>query len=596
MNSRTFSNCILSLFLICLCLSGTGCGFSLTSSPVCNVIFEDNPSLFFYRQTYEVSRGNDLSVSIGVPHQYRISSVNHESYSLSGITGTSASYDYYTLTLHEILYPSLIRLTISPAGTVICHTGNGADDTITITSNGAHRYSNAPAYSSSIAKDGFLPIGWNTAPDGTGSSVGFGSRVWADTETKLHLYPHWLKCTPKTAFSYTISADQVTITGYQGKGDLVIPEQIEGKPVTALAAGAFGDIKADTVALPPTITSIEPGAFRSLAAGHLYLFDSLESVTDASFGSYRIAKLHINAVLPPVYSGTYFDTLSDKIDYLQSVQNENKLVLFCGSSARFGYDSPMLEAAFPEYKVVNLGVYAYSNMLPLARIAGQFMKSGDILLSSPELDAIDMQFCSRSALDKETFCMMESCYDMLSLLDLTEFTNVFDAFSEYQNSRRTMTPRSYSDSASFYDEDGTRTEQPSYNSYGDYILYRENNTAGKNFGIKRAFYNAVHITEADWNGLNSLYDFFTQKGVTVYFTYSPRSKTSISEDSTPDARKELELLFRQKLPVPVISSLEDSLMEPLYFFGTDNHLSTEGVQIHTKKVIEYLRRAMEDTP
>ena len=34
-------------------------------------------------------------------------------------------------------------------------------------------------------------------------------------------------------------------------------------------------------------------------------------------------------------------------------------------------------------------------------------------------------------------------------------------------------------------------------------------------------------------------------------------------------------------------------MDPLYFYGTDNHLSTEGVQIHTRRVIGDLRAALE---
>ena len=34
-------------------------------------------------------------------------------------------------------------------------------------------------------------------------------------------------------------------------------------------------------------------------------------------------------------------------------------------------------------------------------------------------------------------------------------------------------------------------------------------------------------------------------------------------------------------------------MDPLYFYATDNHLSTEGAKIHTDQVIDDLRRALE---
>ena len=353
---------------------------------------------------------------------------------------------------------------------------------------------------------------------------------------------------------------------------------------------------ADTVALPPTLTAVEPEAFSALTAEHLYLFDTLEQVDEASFGDYAITRLHLNAVKDPAYSGTYFDTFPDKADYLRSVAEADKLVLFCGSSARFGYDSPMLAQAFPGYEVVNMGVYAYANMLPQARIVLRYMKEGDILLHSPELDAIEQQFCGSTALDKETFCMTESNYDLLSLLDCREFTDLFGAFGAFQAARADLEPRSYADAPSLYDEDGVRQEQATYNRYGDYILYRENNLSGENFGIKRAFYNAEHITQADWQGINAMYDSFASKGVSVYFTYSPRSRTSISEDSSEESIMELDTLFRQKLHAPVISNIRSSLMDPLYFYATDNHLSTEGTKLHTAQVIDDLGRALEGAP
>ena len=38
-----------------------------------------------------------------------------------------------------------------------------------------------------------------------------------------------------------------------------------------------------------------------------------------------------------------------------------------------------------------------------------------------------------------------------------------------------------------------------------------------------------------------------------------------------------------------LSELEDSLYTGIYLYGTDNHLSTEGAQIRTEKVIRDLK-------
>lgn len=584
----------LGTIIIMSCLLLTGCFSQNKSVPDCTVIFEDNPSLFFSRQIFHVKPNGDVTVSIGVPTGEQISSVNYKHYTVSGKTKTSKNYDYYNLMLHEVRYPTVIRLTTTPAGSITYHAGSGSGESITICENTPHLYTNTLPYRKQFTKEGYLPIGWNTFSDGTGTQIGFGSRTDHTSTESLELYMQWLPYTPVEYFSYVQINGEITITNCSQQGDLIIPDEIDGLPVTAIATGAFGDITATTVALPPSLKRIEPHAFSSLTVEHLYMFDNIHNLTDTAFDAYQIHHLHINAIQDPVYSGSYFDTLADKVDYLRSLEKEDKIVLFCGSSARFGYDSPMIETAFPDYKVVNMGVFAYSNMLPQARIVLHFMKEGDILLSSPELDAIDMQFCGQTDLDKETFCMMESNYDMFSLLDCREFTNIFDAFSDYQNARISMTPRSYFDSPSYYDEDGNRTEQSSYNRYGDYILYRENNTAGKSFGIKRAFYNTSHIQQSDWEGLNSMYDTFTQKGISAYFTYSPRSRISISKDSSADSITALDKALRSNLHIPVISSIESSLMEPLYFFETDNHLSTEGVRIHTVQVIKDLRKALEE--
>ena len=574
-------------------LSLAGCAPAGGSERTCNVIFEDNGELFFYRQVYPVTRGADLTVSVGVPTGCRIASVNYGRYSVSGKTGWSASYDYYTLILHEIRYPAVIRLTVGPAYTTTYHPGMGTGGSFTVREDSPRLSPNTLPYEAQFDLDGYLPVGWNTAPDGSGVHTGFGSQPAREAGSELELYAEYLPCSRPEDFTWEQVGEEITITGYRGSGDLVIPARLDGLPVTAIAANAFGDITADRAAFPPTLKTIEEGAFRSLTVEDLYLFDNLETASDASFGALSVTHLHINAARPPVYCGNYFDTLSEKVAYLRSLEGQKKLVLFCGSSARFGYDSPMLEAAFPDYKVVNMGVYAYANMLPQAMLALQSLEPGDIVLSSPELDAIDTQFCGSTSLDKETFAMMESNYDMLAGLDCREFTHIFDAFAEYQEARDWLSPASYSDVPSQYDEDGNRMQETTYNRYGDYILYRENNAGRKNFGIKRAFYNADHITEQDWTGLNRVYDAFAAKGARVFFTYSPRSRISISPDSTEGSIAELDALVRGTLHAEVISPIGDSLIDPLYFYGTDNHLSTEGVEIHTRQVIGDLRRALE---
>ena len=584
------------LFLAALFLSG--CMSYGTPTPKCTILFEDNSDLFLPKQIYEISQLDDLTVSVGLPHGYRIASVNFDDYAISSKLSESLSYDYYELTLHHIRYSAVIRFTTARSYTTIYY--KSAQELALLSEEGPHlRHNSLPyhAISESTSTDTKLPIGWNTALDGTGTHIGFGSRIDHSGSPNLNLYLDTLVCSPASDFSFKQAADgSLTITGYRGSGDLIIPGSIDGYPVTGIGENAFSDLSLQTLALPPTITDIASHAFGNVSVTDFYFFDNIQRFPEDAFQSYDITHLHINAATDPVYSGSYFDTLADKVDYLSSVRDEKKLILFCGSSARFGYDSPLLESAYPDYKVVNMRVYGYSNMLPQAKIMLQYVKPNDVVLSSPELDAIDTQFCGESALDKETFCMMESNYDMLAGLDSRDFTQIFDSFTQYNQSRIDMEPRSYSDSASYYDEDGNQLTSFSYNSYGDYIVFRKNNEDRKSFGIKRAYYNAKYIRAQDINGINAIYDALQSQGVLVLFTYSPRSNISISEDSTPESISSLEAYLATALHAEVISPIEGSLMDPYYFNGTDNHLSTEGVQLHTTNIIQELQPFLEEQP
>lgn len=575
----------------------SGCTSPASISSKCTIMFEDNSSLYIPKQLYKIEPSSELTVSIGLPHGYRISSVNYEDYSVSAKTGESESFDYYDLTLHHVRYSSLIRLTTDVNYTTDYYDASGLI-LASLTEDSPHIRFNSLAYheiSDFSGSGNEMPIGWNTSADGTGEHIGFGSRYDHSDASHKDLYLETLPCTPSSAFTYTrTGSDEIMITGYRGTGDIVIPPYIEGLPVTTIAADTFLDLTIEQLVLPYTLRSVAPHAFGNVTVRDFYFFDSTTSIPEDAFLSYNIAHLHINAATSPVYSGSYFDTLSDKVDYLYSLRDEKKIVLFCGSSARFGYDSPTIESACPDYKVINMGVYAYSNMFPQAKIVQSYMKSDDILLSSPELDAIDMQFCRTPDLDKETFCMMESNYDMLAVLDCSDFTNVFSAYSQYSDSRAAMEPKSYSISPSTYDEDGNPTESYTYNRYGDYIAYRRNNEEKISFGIKRAYYNSSYITNQDLSGINQVYDSFHRMGVRVLFTYSPRSKISISEDSTNASIQKLDVYLRENLHADIISSIDDSLMDPFYFYGTDNHLSTNGVTLHTQQIINDLQVYMEE--
>ena len=126
-----------------------------------------------------------------------------------------------------------------------------------------------------------------------------------------------------------------------------MPAELDGHPVTALAAGALDGLPCREIVLPQGLARLEEGAIRNCdSLTTLTLFDDLTSLhADAVQDCPNLQTLRLQAATAPKYSGGYFATFADKYDRLLALRQQKKLVLFSGSSTRFGYDSALLDEA-----------------------------------------------------------------------------------------------------------------------------------------------------------------------------------------------------------------------------------------------------------
>lgn len=88
-------------------------------------------------------------------------------------------------------------------------------------------------------------------------------------------------------FTYTTNVGAITITGYTGAGgDVVIPDTIDGLPVTDIGTRAFyGNTSLTSVLIPVSVTNISNSAFyacRNLSL--LQLGDNARTIGDGAFG------------------------------------------------------------------------------------------------------------------------------------------------------------------------------------------------------------------------------------------------------------------------------------------------------------------------
>lgn len=578
-------------------LSGCQIGEKTPEPFLCHVVLEEGEG--FTAQSYagQTAPGGELRFALMPEDGYTVTGADFDGCTLEREPGGGV-----TLVLPEVRYSTAVRLTLARSGAVLLYHANGGQrldgrnpaQPVDVPVTPSHLRWNTSIGTDLFTRPGYTLTGWNTAPDGSGTAVGLGSRV--TPSEGLALYAQWSPWTAPGLFQWEPLGGGAAITAYSGNERvLTVPRSLGGLPVRAIRAGALAGAVCDTVILPDTLRTVENGAFDGCALSGLYLFDNLRTVSDYAFSNCEnLQTLHINAALPPVYSGTYYATFADKFDRLLSLRDRQKIVLFSGSSARFGYDSEKIDAAFESFRVANMGVFAYTNALPQLELILTCMGAGDILLHAPEFDAAQRQFCTSANLDAPFFNMMEANYDMISLLDLRQYGQVFTALHAYLDSREGMEGRSYALSPADFDEDGNLVNTPSYNEYGDYILNRPNaDGEAPVYGLPVDYTVRSFPKSAFIDPLNREYQRFLDKEVRVCFTYAPRNRVAVSEDSTPQARAELDAYFRENLAVPVVGDMERSLVSGVYLYGTDNHLSTEGAALRTVEIIAALTAQLE---
>ena len=172
---------------------------------------------------------------------------------------------------------------------------------------------------------------------------------------------------PASDFTYTVAEEGVTLTGFTAGSDgaLVIPAEIEGKPVVKIAENAFYLRSFTSVYIPDSVTEIGEGAFQYTAITVLDLPDSVRRIGEYAFAScYQLAEVSLGAQLAEVGDFAFNkDTLLREIVIPAAVTNITEAafsectgleaVKFLGNAPAL-YENPREDA---NYRGVNYIVY-----------------------------------------------------------------------------------------------------------------------------------------------------------------------------------------------------------------------------------------------
>lgn len=519
-----------------------------------------------------------------------------EGYALTGVD-YRGDYTIYQengklqLRLKNVRYPTRLQLQLTQDYCTLTYDPNGGSGE-PITHTRDLRYHCRPNTAVGLFdRDGYTLVGWNTEPDGSGTAVGLGSRVTNTDTGCIRLYAQWIKWNDESDFSYILD-ETVTITAYHGGGEtIVVPEMIQGKPVTVIAPGAFQTCAAAHIVLPKTLVSVKPGAFVGCALRELTFFDNIETLTSDCFVECPdFAILHINAQEPPYgYHYRRESMLADKIDLMILHQGQKKIVFYGGCSMWYNLDGPQMQKALGDaYQVINAAVNGTINSAVQLQIITAWLEDGDIFFHTPELSS-DTQLMIETGFtedDAKLWCGLEYNYDLLEAVDLRQFPGLLDSNQQWRDQKKDT--GSYDEY--YRDPQGRSFFDPATGS----IPFERTRQAGELADAVEL--NPGRLKKENMDRLADYYEVMTEKGVTVYLSYA-----CINMDALPSEQQGgvmyMDTLFKRYMNgaenVKVISYLGDYLYHNEDFFDTNYHLLSGAARRNTAKWLRDLEQQME---
>lgn len=495
------------------------------------------------------------------------------------------------LTLKDVRYPARVKVFTTTRYCTVHYEPNGGwgETTTKVYSMSTHPRPNTENGQGMFQLPGYTLVSWNTEPDGSGTRIGLGSRFTAEPEQTL--YAQWVQWSPAEDFRYTVSQfGKVTIDAYLGSAEtVVIPNEIEGYPVTAIAAGAFRDSTLRHVVLPVNMDQVAPDAFENSKLQTVTMFDNIVTVSDSSFeGCVDLQTLYINAIEAPYgYDYRKESVFADKVDMLILAQGRKKMVFYAGCSMWYNLNGTDAYKAFgSDYVILNMGLNGTVNSAVQMNILGNYLEKGDVLLHTLELTS-QYQLLSAvqmGANDDKLWCGLEYNYDLFSLVDLRTVKGEFDSLILYLDKKTTQTTYQQH----YTDEHGNEY----LDQYGCVPFQR---TQTQDNLADRVRLDPGMITQEGMTRLSQYYDWYRDKGVTVYVSYACVNMDEVPEDQQNNVEV-MDTLVKDSVEAmgsaAVISDLEDFLFVTSDFYDTNYHLLSKQARANTAVWIRDLQAQM----
>jgi len=305
-------------------------------------------------------------------------------------------------------------------------------------------------------------------------------------------------------------------------------------------------------------------------------------------------------VFLPLPKNSYNLAIIDKHHILANTKSP-KIVLAGGSNLAFGIDSAVIQDRF-SIPVVNIGVHAGFGLGRILSDISRYLHAGDVLLIIPEYSHFTGAWDGESVAYELIFDVRQ--YRLL----LSSYYSLPSGFSDHLSMRLNNGLRIIRDNfrngvekvikPNGKEQDKEETEanllvysRDGFNEHGDYV---------KHLGMEsqpfNSFGNMDIINKTYLKNFFRFVDDFTKRGITVALSYPCLEEQSFRNSAA--LIQELDVLFRAKENLLVISTPESYCYPTEYFYDTVYHLNREGRAVRTEQLIQDLQASglLSQTP
>jgi len=279
-------------------------------------------------------------------------------------------------------------------------------------------------------------------------------------------------------------------------------------------------------------------------------------------------------ILPPLPENFYYCAIIDKHRILANAKSP-KIALAGGSNIAFGIDSAAISDRF-SIPVVDMGITAGIGLGRISDDISQFLRSGDVLLIMPEYEHFTSMWDGDISAYELIFGVQQYWLLWSSYYGLPGgFSNYFSTRLNY---RRSVIEQTIKQNKEQEMADVFVLSRDGFNEYGDYV---------KHLGMEnRSFVSSESagiLNQSYLNNFFRLVDNLTKRGIKVMLSYPSYEELSFRNSAA--LIQELDMLFRAKDNLQVISTPESYCYPTEYFYDTVYHLNREGRAMRTNQLI-----------